>query len=108
MLNKEDLDSIHKLIAIPMQAAMEAQKELLNEKLEGLGRSVDTIRQDQTSQIKHCQKTTREMTDFKTGAEIKIQNLFEDSKKKDKRTWAIILAIVTLGLSELARRIFHL
>lgn len=108
MLEKEDLDSIHNLIAEPMQAAMEAQKELLEEKLQSIGRSVDSIRDDQTTQVKHCQKMTREMLDFKIGASLKVQNLEKDAAKKDKRTWAIILLVVTLGLSQVVRWVFKL
>lgn len=108
MLEKEDLDSIDRLIAQPMQKAMEAQEKLLDTKLQSIGRSVDTIRTDQTTQVKHCQRMTREMLDFKTGTTIKVQNLEDDSKKKDKRTWAIILMVMTLGLSQIVKWVFKL
>jgi CHASE3 domain sensor protein len=108
MLEPQDLDSIDKLIAQPMQKAMEAQKELLNTKLQSIGRSVDSIREDQTAQVKHCQKMTREMTDFKTGTTLKVDALEKDSAKKDKKTWAIILAVFTLGLSIVVKWVFKL
>jgi len=108
MLEKEDLDSIKDLIATPMTEAMRAQKELFDEKLTSLGRSIDTVRKDQETQIKHCQKTTREMLDFKTGTSLRVQALEKDATKKDKRTWAVILAVVTLGMSVIVKWVFKL
>jgi len=108
MLDKEDFDSLHKLIAEPMQAAMKAQSDLLDEKLQSIGRSVDTVREEQTTQMKHCQKMTREMLDFKVGTTIKVANLEKDSAKKDKRSWAIILGVITLGLSYIIPKLFKL
>jgi len=108
MLDKDDFDSFHKLIAEPMQKAMEAQERLMEEKLTGLGRSVDIIRNEQTAQLKHCQKTTREMLDFKAGTTIKVQNLEKETGRQEKRAWAIILAVITLGISVVVAKVFKL
>jgi len=110
MLEPNDLKAISDLIAQPLKQSLDnslrEQEKLINEKMIGIGRSIDSIRKSNEEQTKQYQKTTRELLDFKAGQTIKVQTLEDEKKRTDKRLWAIILAVITLGISKLVEKVF--
>lgn len=96
MLEPEDIEKLKQVYA-------EAQAPLHVE-VQNIKEDVGEIKDEMQTQGKQLSAVIRHAAGFEGSAKTRLDNVEKQQDKAEKRTWVIILAVATLGVSEFVRR----
>ena len=96
MLELEDIKKLKQLYA-ETQAPLQVEMKNIKEDISEIKDEIQTQRKQLTSVIRHA-------SEFLGSTKNRLGNVEKQQDKAEKRAWVMILAVATLGISELVRR----